>query len=206
MNGTSVILRGVRLGKGVVIEDFCILGAVPRGNREGDLETWIGDDSVFRSHTVVYAGNRIGACFQTGNKVNIREQNEIGDNVSIGTLSVVEHHVRIGNGVRIHSQVFIPEYSVIEDNAWIGPNVVFTNARYPQSPGAKNSLKGPVIRSHARIGANTTILPGVTVGRNALVGAGSVVTKNVPDGCVVVGNPARVINTVNHLPYNEEHT
>jgi UDP-3-O-[3-hydroxymyristoyl] glucosamine N-acyltransferase len=129
-----VIILGASVGKGAVNEDFCTWSGVP-GQQGRRFETWIGDDSVFRSHTVVYAGNRIGACFQTGYKVNIREQNEIGDNVSIGTLSIVEHHVRIGNGVRIHSQVFIPEFSVIEDDAWIGPNVVFTHRPYPSLRG-----------------------------------------------------------------------
>jgi len=133
--------------------------------------------------------------------VNIRELNEIGDNVSIGTLSVIEHHVRIGNNVRIHSQVFVPEYSILEDGAWLGPNVVLTNAKYPLSPGAKENLKGPTIGKGAKIGANTTILPGVVIGRNALVGAGSVVVKDVPENGVVVGNPARLLKNITTLPY-----
>jgi acetyltransferase-like isoleucine patch superfamily enzyme len=127
--------------------------------------------------------------------------NEIGDNVSVGTLSVVEHHISIGNNVRIHTQVFIPEYSILEDEAWIGPNVVLTNAKYPVSPGVKESLKGPVIKKGAKIGANATILPGVVIGVNALVGAGSVVVHDVPEGAVVVGNPARIIKYISELPY-----
>ena len=129
----------------------------------------------------------------TRRKVNIREFNEIGDNVSIGTLSVIEHHVTIADSVRIHTQVFIPEYTILEEGAWIGPNVVFTNAMYPLSPGVKDSLVGPTVRKRAKIGANSTLLPGVVIGEDALVGAGSVVTKNVPDGTVVAGNPARII-------------
>jgi acetyltransferase-like isoleucine patch superfamily enzyme len=150
---------------------------------------------------VVYAGNTIGDNFQTGNKVNIREQNNIGNNVSVGTLSVIEHHVSIGNNVRIHSQVFIPEYSTLEDEVWIGPHVVLTNAKYPLSPDAKRNLKGPTIKKGAKIGANVTILTGVVIGENALVGAGSVVVDDVPPGVVVVGNPARFIKKVSELPY-----
>ena len=109
--------------------------------------------------------------------------------------------MKIGNNVRIHSQVFVPEYSVLEDNAWLGPNVVLTNAKYPFSPGAKENLKGPIIREGAIIGANSTILPGVVIGQNALVGAGSVVTRDVPGNGVVVGNPARLIKNISSLPY-----
>ena len=197
----SRIFQGVTLGEGTVIEDFCVIGSPPRGKKDGDLPTVIGEGGLVRSHTVIYAGNRIGSGFQTGNKVNIRELNEIGNNVSVGTLSVIEHHVKIGNGVRIHTQAFIPEYTVIEDNAWIGPNVVITNAKYPLSPGVKEALEGPIIGRGAKIGANATILPGVSIGENALVGAGSVVTKDVPERAVVVGNPARVIKLLKDLPY-----
>lgn len=195
------IYENVTLGEGSFVEDYCILGAAPRGVREGELPTVIGDGAVIRSHTVIYAGNTIGRDFQTGNKVNIRESNRIGDHVSIGTLSVIEHHVEIGDHVRIHTQVFIPEFSVLEDGCWIGPNVVLTNAKYPLSPGVKDQLAGPVIRKGAKVGANVTVLPGVVIGENALVGAGSVVVRDVPAGAVVAGNPARFIRSIAELPY-----
>jgi acetyltransferase-like isoleucine patch superfamily enzyme len=198
---TYRIFANVTLGEGSVVEDFCIVGTPPRGMKDGDLATTIGDGAVIRSHTVVYAGNVIGKNFQTGNKVNIRESNRIGNNVSVGTLSVIEHHVEIADNVRIHTQVFIPEYSVLEEGCWIGPNVVFTNAKYPLAPGVKDSLAGPTIRKGAKIGANVTLLPGVVIGENALVGAGSVVVRDVPPGAVVAGNPARVIRQISDLPY-----
>jgi acetyltransferase-like isoleucine patch superfamily enzyme len=195
------ILDNVHLGEGTLVEEFCIIGTPPRGMRAGELATIIGEGSVIRSHTVIYAGNVIGRHFQTGNKVNIRESNEIGSNVSIGTLSVIEHHVVIGNNVRIHTQAFIPEFSVLEEGCWIGPNVVLTNAKYPLSPGVKDRLAGPVIRKSAKIGANATILPGVIIGENALVGAGAVVTRDVLSGAIVAGNPARVIGQITDRPY-----
>jgi len=175
---SAVIHPIVNLGKKCQIEDFVIIGAIPKGYEPDNLKTVIGDNAVIRSHTVIYAGNVIGNDFQTGNKANIRELNQIGDNVSIGTLSVVEHHVTIGNGVRIHSQAFIPEYTVLEEGSWIGPSVVFTNAKYPLSKLVKQSLHGVHVKEKAKIGANATLLPGVVIGKNALVGSGSVVTKN----------------------------
>jgi acetyltransferase-like isoleucine patch superfamily enzyme len=196
--------RNVVLGDGCVIEDFCIIGAPPRSVRDGELVTLIGAGAVIRSHTVIYAGNVIGDNFQTGNKVNIREANRIGRNVSVGTLSVIEHHVEIGDNVRIHTQAFIPEFSILEDGCWIGPNVVLTNAKYPLAPGVKDQLVGPRICRGAKVGANATLLPGVVVGENALVGAGAVVVDDVPPGAVVVGNPARVIRQISELPYARE--
>ena len=198
---TAIIYPGVILGADCTIEDFAIVGAPPRGAAPGELPTIIGDGAIIRSHTVIYAGNYIGHRFQTGNKANIRECNHIGDEVSIGTLSVVEHHVEIGHRVRIHTQVFIPEYSILEEDSWLGPNVVITNAKYPKSPGAKETLKGAHLKRGAMVGANSTILPGITLGEFSLVGAGSVVTRDIPEKAVVVGNPARIINTLDNLPY-----
>ena len=196
---TAIIHPGVKLGKGCEIEDFVIIGALPKGSAPGVLETVIGDNAAIRSHTVIYAGNRIGKNFQTGNKTNIRELNEIGNDVSIGTLSVIEHHIKIGNGVRIHSQAFIPEYCVLDDGCWIGPNVVLTNSKYPKSPNAKAELAGVHIMKGAKVGANVTVLPGITIGENALVGAGSVVTKDVNDGAVVAGNTATVVKNIANI-------
>jgi acetyltransferase-like isoleucine patch superfamily enzyme len=206
MSSTYRVCQNVLLGDGAVVEDFCIIGTPPRGAKEGELVTVIGKDAVIRSHSVIYAGNVIGNSFQTGNKVNIRESNRIGHNVSVGTLSVIEHHVEIADNVRIHTHAFIPEYSVLEEGCWIGPNVVFTNAKYPQAPGVKDQLAGPTIRRGAKIGANVTVLPGVVVGEYALVGAGSVVVRDVPPGAVVVGNPTRIIRHVAELPYGELST
>lgn len=190
---TAIVGPRVELGDDSVIEEFVVLGS----SAADDLAALIiGANARIRSHTVIYAANRIGQRFQTGHGAMIREANVIGDDVSIGTHSIVEHHVSLGDGVRIHSNAFVPEFTTIEAGAWIGPSVTLTNARYPQSPGAKHDLRGPVIRTGAKIGANATILPGVVIGRGALVGAGSVVVQDVPDGAVVVGNPARIVRQV----------
>ena len=117
--------------------------------------------------------------------------------VSIGSHSVVEHHVRLADGVRIHTGAFIPEFSVLEEGAWVGPHVVFTNAVYPLARDAKRDIsKARTLMRGAKIGANATLLPGVVIGVDALVGAGSVVVRDVPDGAIVAGNPARVIGSI----------
>ena len=198
------IYPNVELGNNSEIGDFVIIGISPKGAENGEYKTVIGNDSIIRSHTVIYAGNVIGTGFQTGHDALIREFNKIGNDVSVGSGTIVEHHVTIGHGVRIHSQAFIPEYSRLEDNCWIGPNVVITNAKYPRSPNVKDNLKGAAIGTNAIIGANATILPGVTIGQYALIGAGSVVTKNVNDYAVVAGNPAKLLKNISDLPYQKE--
>lgn len=196
---TARIFENVVLGKNSAVEDFVIIGCPPRGKKNGELKTVIGDNAIIRSGTVIYAGNNIGKNFQTGHNVTVRESNVIGDDVSIGSLSCVEHRTKIGDGVRIHSQAFVPEYSTLEDGAWLGPNVVLTNAPHPQCPKVKECLKGPTIRKGAKIGANSTILPGIIVGEDSLVGAGSVVVTDIPKQSVAAGNPAKVIKKTGDL-------
>lgn len=193
------IYRNVKIGKGSVVEDFVVIGKPPRGKKDGELATVIGDGAVIRSGTVIYAGNRIGKNFHTGHNVTVRESNRIGNDVSIGSLSCIEHHLKIGSGVRIHSQAFIPEYSVLKDKCWIGPAVVLTNAPHPLCPRVKDCLKGPTIEEGAKVGANSTILPAVRIGKDSLVGAGSVVSKDVPPFSVAAGNPARLIKKIKDL-------
>jgi acetyltransferase-like isoleucine patch superfamily enzyme len=167
--------------------------------------TRLGRGAVLRSHTVIYAGSVIGERFQTGHGALVREACTIGDDVSVGSHAIVEHHVAIGHGVRIHGGAFVPEFSVLEEGAWLGPKVVLTNARYPQGRDVKKRLRGPHVGQRAKIGAGAVLLPAVRVGAHALVGAGAVVTRDVPDHQVVVGNPARVVNDVRELgAYLEE--
>lgn len=193
---TSKIYPNVEIGEGAQIGDFCIIGLPPKGKAPGELPTRIGKNAVIRSHTVIYAGNTIGDNFNSGHAALIREENRIGDDVSIGSHTVIEHHLEIQHGVRIHSQAFVPEYTVLETGCWIGPNVVFTNALHPLCKRVKDCLKGATVRSGAKIGANSTILPDVEIGANSLVGAGSVVVRDVEPETVVAGTPAKRLKDV----------
>ena len=187
------------IGPGADLQPPCILGKAPRGAAPGELPLVIGRAAVIRPFTTIYAGSTFGDRLQTGQGASIREDNVAADDVSIGTNAVLEFGNRIGSRVRIHSGCFL-EMVTIEDDVFVGPNTVFTDDPHPMNcPRYKDCNGGIVARRRARIGANVTILPGVVVGENALVGAGSVVVGDVPPGAVVVGNPARVIKHVADL-------
>jgi acetyltransferase-like isoleucine patch superfamily enzyme len=183
----------------LTVGEFVVIGVPPRDHAPGALPTTIGRRALIRSHTVIYAGSTIGDDFETGHGVLIRESNQIGDRVIVGSHSVIEHHVVLGDGVRLHSNVFVPEFSVLDSGCAIGPGTVLTNARYPYSRGVKSALRGPHVGAGAVVGANVTLLPGVRIGAGALVGAGAVVVKDVPPGAVAVGNPARVVRSVDEI-------
>jgi acetyltransferase-like isoleucine patch superfamily enzyme len=190
----AIVHSGVVLGDDATIEPWVVLGCPVVG--DPGLALRIGRGATIRSHTVVYAGSDIGDGFMTGHGVLVRESNEIGDRVSVGSHSVIEHHVRLASGVRVHTGAFIPEFSILEEGAWVGPHVTFTNATYPLARDAKSNLRGPHLLQRAKIGANATLLPGVVIGVDALVGAGSVVIHDVPDGMIVAGNPARIVGSI----------
>lgn len=193
------VYPNVHLASGVRIDEFCVLGRPARGHQPGASPLVIGPDSIIRSHTVLYAGVRVGKRFETGHGVLVREDSIIGDDCSIGSGSIVEFRVTIQDRVRLHSQCYIPEHSVLEADCWLGPRVVVTNARFPASSRAKDSLEPVLIGVRAKVGANATLLPGVHLGGGCLVGAGAVVTRDVPADTIVIGNPARPIGLVSDL-------
>lgn len=184
------------IGENARIFEPVTLGFPSRDNmtKKDYTGTTIGKNAVIRSGAVFYCDVVIGDEFQTGHNVMIREKTTIGNRVAVGTGTVIEGHTLIGSDVSLQSMVFIPTDTKIGDHVFIGPNAVLTNDRYP--PTRIGGLKGPLIKNHAAIGANTTILPGVCIGEGALVAAGSVVTRDVPDHMLAIGTPARI----QHLP------
>jgi acetyltransferase-like isoleucine patch superfamily enzyme len=131
---------------------------------------------------------------------------EIGDDVKIGTFVEIQKGAKVGNRCKISSHTFICEGVMLEDEVFIGHNVTFINDRYPRATNGDGALQSEAdwkcistrVKRGASIGSGATLLCGVTIGERALVGAGSVVTRDVPDFAVVAGNPARIIKTVSH--------
>ncbi len=183
--GINTIAEGSLIFEGVIV-GFPSREQIHKESFQGAK---IGKNAVIRSGSIIYCDVVIGDDFSTGHNVLIRENTVIGNGVSIGSSTIIEGMTRIGNGINIQSMVYIPTHSIIEDGVFIGPNAVLTNDPYP--PHGGDILKGPHIKRGASIGANATILPGVTIGKRSLVAAGSVVTKDVPDEKLAIGAPAR---------------
>ena len=193
-----LIHSNVLLGKGTVVQDGAIVGEPPRGKQDGELKTVIGAGGVIRSGTVIYAGTVIGDRFQSGHGALVREDNVIGDDCSVGTHAVLEAGNRIGDGTRIHSGCFL-EHTKIGNRVFLAPNVVFTDDPHPMCPRYLDCVLGATVEDDVSIGANATILPGIRIGAGSLIGAGSVVTKNVEPRSVVAGNPAVRVKDVDQL-------
>ncbi|MEA2054364.1 MAG: acyltransferase [Candidatus Thermoplasmatota archaeon] len=189
-------MRDMTIGKDAIVGEHVLLGVQPK-KPTGKLV--IGNNAVIRSHTVIYAGNTVGNNFQTGHGTLIRENNRIGNNVSVGSHTVIERDNIIEDNVRIHTGCFIPEFVIIKKKAWLGPGVTILNVLHPPCPKFEECAKSVVIEENAKIGGNVTILPRVTIGKNALIGAGSVVTEDIPPDSVAVGNPARVTKNIKDL-------
>ena len=177
------------------IDPQAIVGAVP-GRKIEDTSLEIGPHANVRAFTVIYAGSRIGSHLETGHGAVIREENKIGDHLSIWNQSTIDYGCVIGNNVRIHTGVYVAQFTTIEDDVFLAPGVMIANDRHPI---CRECMVGPTIKRGARIGINSTLLPGVVIGEGALVGAAAVVTKDVPPGMVVAGNPARVMGEVEAL-------
>lgn len=188
------IKKSWKIGKNVVIGE--------RSLRKEFRKIEIGENAIFLSNSIVYSGVKIGKGMIIGHNSIIREECEIGDNFKLWNNSIIDYGCKIGNNVKIHSNVYAAQYTKIEDNVFIAPGVVIANDKYMKNAldmARKKKLQSVTIKEGCRIGINSTILPGIIVGKNSLVGAGSVVTKDVPDNSVICGNPARIIKKASNV-------
>jgi len=196
--GMSVILGSSVIGEGTVIDNLVYVGypkrskllKLPKSVEELDemsAGAKIGPHCIIRSHSIIYEEVEIEGGVETGHGVMIREYSRIGANSRIGSYSQLDGRVEIGSNVNIQSRVYLPHLTVVEDDVFIGPNVVVTNDLYPVS----RKLVGVKIRRGAVIGAGAILMAGIEVGENSVVAAGAVVTRDVPADSVVVGIPAR---------------
>jgi len=185
---------GVRLGAGSLVEDDVVLGArAGRSRRSSEVE--IGRSAMIRRGTAVYEGVRIGDRLETGRNVVIGADTKVGDDCRIWHNSVVESECSVGDRVKIQANCYVGSLTTIEDDVTIESGVCLANDPHP---GSETHLcaRGPTLARNSQVGMNATIFPFVTIGEGAMVEAGSVVTRSVPDGLVVGGNPARVLGSV----------
>ena len=190
----------VVLGLNLQVDDGALLGYMT-GRAIADDTLIIGDNAQIRAGTVIYAGTRIGSGLQTGHGVVIREENTIGDDLNIWNNSTIDYGCVIGSGVKLHCNIYIAQYTTIEDDVFMAPGVTIANDPHPL---CGLCMRGPTIKRGARIGVNVTLLPKITIGEGALIGAGSVVTRDVPPFTVVYGNPARVQKSVYEIECDED--
>ena len=199
IDSNTIIRSGVSIGENSFIGANCIIGEYwmdfCKDHKYHDHPLNIGTNALIRSGSIVYAGSTIGDNFQTGHQVTIREKTVIGNNVCIGTLSDIQGNCKIGNYVRLHSNVHIGQLSAIDDFVWIYPYVVFTNDPTPPS----DELVGVHVNSFAIVATGAIIMPGLNIGQDCLIGAGAIVTKSVAPYAVAVGNPAKIISDVREI-------
>jgi acetyltransferase-like isoleucine patch superfamily enzyme len=200
---TAIVYPGTVLGDAVRVLEHAVVGKQPvlsprsTAKREPLPPTELGDGTVVSTGAIVFAGSRIGARVILGDQSCVRERVTIGDDVVLGRGSLVENDTAIGARSRIQADAYITAYSTLEEDVFVAPCVVTTNDDFMGRTEARlERIAGPTIRRGARVGGGATLCPGVVIGEEAFVGAGAVVTKDVPDRAVVVGNPARVLRGV----------
>lgn len=201
-----VVYPGVRLDSDCIVMDGAVLGRLPIPNRTTTRpvqaefrELSIGFGSTIGANAVLYTGTTIGADVLIGDLASIREGCRIGDGVVLGRGVMVLYDCSIGNFSRIQDQAHIVGNMTVEEHVFIGMGVITTNdndiyrTRFGLAPAR---FRGPTVRRLAVIGAGTTMLEAVEIGTGAIVGAGSVVTRDVPQWTMVMGTPARSVRPI----------
>jgi acetyltransferase-like isoleucine patch superfamily enzyme len=200
---TAVVHEGTVLGEGVKVLEYAVVGKQPTlsphstAKREALPPAEIGAGTVISTSAIVFAGTTIGERVILGDQSCVRERVTIGDDVVVGRGSLVENDTTIGAMTKIQADAYITAYSTLEERVFVAPRVVTTNDNFMGRTERRHELiKGPTIRRGARIGGGAILCPGIEVGADAFVGAGAVVTKDVPPRVIVVGSPARVLREV----------
>jgi acetyltransferase-like isoleucine patch superfamily enzyme len=200
---SAVVYPGTVIGEGCQILDGAVVGKQPSLSPRSTAKqapqppTVIGAGTIVSTGAVVFAGAEIGERVIVGDQACVRERVVVGDDVVIGRGSLVENDTTIGARTKIQAMAYITAYCVLEEDVFIAPCVVTTNDNFMGRTEARLALmKGPTVRRGARVGGGAILCPGIEVGEEAFVGAGAVVTKDVPPRMVVVGSPARAIRPV----------
>jgi acetyltransferase-like isoleucine patch superfamily enzyme len=200
---TAIVYEGTVLGEGVKVLEGAVVGKQPTlsprstAKREPLPATTIGDGTIVSTGAIVFAGSSIGARVILGDQSCVRERVEVGDDVVLGRGSYIENDTTVGAMTKIQAEAYITAYSTLEEHVFIAPCVVTTNDNYMgRTEKRLAAMRGPTIRRGARVGGGAILCPGIEIGEEAFVGAGAVVTKDVPPRALVVGNPARVLREV----------
>ncbi|MBS4209943.1 acyltransferase [Bacillus sp. FJAT-50079] len=193
-----VIKKDTTIGRNTQIGELTVLGKSPSSNKkmrrktERDLEPLIiADNVIVGCNSVIYREVKLNTGVFIGDLASIREKVTIGEDSIIGRNAMVETNTKVGKRVTIQTGCYITADMIIEDEVFFGPCCSTSNDKYMGEGNFKH--QGPIIRKGAKIGNNATLLPAVTIGENAIVGAGSVITKDVPANKTIVGNPGRII-------------
>jgi len=207
VSANTIIWGPIEIGDATYFGPSCLIGhpdkhelrkSLKRNNLDlighQGMVTKIGRNVVFRSNCTIYSKVTIGDDVVFGHNVLIREETRVGKGSTIGSNVAIDGKCLIGQGTSIQTGAYIPPYSKIEDFVFLGPHCILLNDKYLSRK--KSRLIGPTIKRSASIGGGAIILPGVVIGEEAVVAAGTVVTKNVKARTVVAGVPARFLKTL----------
>jgi UDP-2-acetamido-3-amino-2,3-dideoxy-glucuronate N-acetyltransferase len=201
--GANVVIHeGATIGAGVRIQDGAVvgkpvaLGARSRAAREEPPPLVVGDGVTIGAGAVVVAGAAIGPGVLIGDQAYVRERTAIGEGTTVGRGTSIENDVLIGSRARIQTSCYITAFSELEDDVFVAPCVATTNDMTAGRRAAGEQLRGPRLRRACRVGGGAVLLPGVEVGEEAFVGAGSVVTRDVAPRSLAYGNPARHVRDI----------